>query len=587
MNWPKLYRLTLLFIFLEINFHAAAQSSGLPVNEWIKKLSLKKDIENKNFREIENYFMGKESIAMNAIAELERKGPSANHYFKVRLLCLKATILHRINFSAAKPMLKQLFTQALNEAYAAGDNYLIAFASWMYGALMYTYQEMELAVTYCLKAMEINDGSLNNKPFDDFAPASLGEMLFRTRDYEKSVYYTLKILNNWTDTSLFSDYFKMKSWNTAGQDYQELGKLDSALICYNKSIQLANTIVHLPYNIPPDIWKGINSGFIGQVYFLQKQYKKAKPLFEYDYNINKTFDFNIAAYSLQWLARINLIQGKKDSALLQIKEALRLLGMPTGNAFQNKSYLQKTYYAAADIFRAHGNTDSFYHYSQLYLALHDSLEKASLRSFEIARMSVDNQKSFEEIQLLQKEKQAEELKRNFIIAAIIMFSVIAVLILNSQKQRLKFRQQFASQEIAAAKEQLNMFTQNILEKSNLIEKLEQQLTAKQLSAAQQQLIAELTQQTILTEADWDKFKILFEKICPGFFLKLKKRVSDITLAEQRMAALTWLHLETKQIASMLGISAASVNKTKQRLRQRLQLDAEANMEGFLAEMSNE
>ena len=127
-----------------------------------------------------------------------------------------------------------------------------------------------------------------------------------------------------------------------------------------------------------------------------------------------------------------------------------------------------------------------------------------------------------------------------------------------------------------------MFTQNIIEKSNLIEKLQQQVKDKELDLGQQQLLEELTHQTILTEDDWEKFKMLFEKIHPGFFLKLKEKVTDITVAEQRMAALTRLRLTTKQMASILGISPDSVHKTRQRLRHRLNLDAEINIENFLA-----
>ena len=137
------------------------------------------------------------------------------------------------------------------------------------------------------------------------------------------------------------------------------------------------------------------------------------------------------------------------------------------------------------------------------------------------------------------------------------------------------------QEIASAQTQLKMFTENIIEKTNLIEKLEQQIIGRDISAGQQAIITELTLQTILTEEDWNKFRSLFEKIYPGFFIKLKEKFPDITLAEQRMAALTRLRLTTKQIASILGISVDSVHKTRQRLRQRLEISTESNLEEII------
>ena len=146
----------------------------------------------------------------------------------------------------------------------------------------------------------------------------------------------------------------------------------------------------------------------------------------------------------------------------------------------------------------------------------------------------------------------------------------------------------ANQEKAAtetsAREQLELLTQKIIEKTNLVEELQKQLNSRSQAIEQQQLAATISNLTILTEADWEKFKKLFEELYPGFFMNLQEKVSDITLAELRMAALTRLHLTTNQIASILGISANSVYKTKQRLRNRLNLDADASIDNVIAKM---
>ena len=105
---------------------------------------------------------------------------------------------------------------------------------------------------------------------------------------------------------------------------------------------------------------------------------------------------------------------------------------------------------------------------------------------------------------------------------------------------------------------------------------------KELNAEQQELIAELSRNTILTDADWEKFKIIFEKIYPGFFQKLMVQFVDISAAEQRLAAFTRLNFTSKQISRMLGISVDSVHKTRQRLRQRLQLSSETNLKEIIA-----
>ena len=141
-----------------------------------------------------------------------------------------------------------------------------------------------------------------------------------------------------------------------------------------------------------------------------------------------------------------------------------------------------------------------------------------------------------------------------------------------------------TQEVASANVQMEMFTKHLIEKTSLVEKLEQQVHGRELSREQQEIISELSRQTILTEEDWLKFKSLFEKVHPGFFINLQEKVSDITVAELRMAALTRLHLSTNQIASILGISANSVYKTKQRLRQRLNIEGDKDIEDAITKI---
>ncbi len=575
-----LYLLFLLFVLLQTNFPAFAQNSSLPFDEWVKKLDDPNDTLNKNFNKIGNLFWHQDTaIVLTNLDELEKRGASAGPYFRVRFKQLKATMLWHLQQAAAKESIAQLMKPALQQAYEINDEYLIATVGWWYGEVMYYCGEIEPAAMYCLNAVEIFDKKGITSYADKYQ--FLGEIFYRTRDYEKSMYYIRRAIENEADTSASARIAVISRWNTVALCWQKMGIYDSAFYYYDKAMQLANALNDV-------VWKGIISGNKGQIYYLQKNYKIAKPLLEFDYRTSKQYgEIASAANSLQWVARISLLQGKKDSALLQVKEAMQMLQKKP-----ETNYLQNLYYATADVYRAIGNNDSFYRYSQLYSNLHDSIERAVAGSrLEISRLRLDNQANVFKIRDLQKEREAEALQRNFIIAAIILCAAIAVLILNRQRLKSRHEQQLALQqkasaekEMASAKEQLNMFTQNIIEKTSLIEQLEQQLNERTFSRQHAQLVGELSRQTILTEEDWTKFKTLFEKIYPGFFLKLMEKISDITLAEQRMAALTRLHLTSKQIASILGISLNSVHKAKQRLRHRFNLQSEASIEEFITKM---
>ena len=576
------YLLFILFVLLQINLPAFAQNKSLPLDKWVKSLDADDDTLNKNFNEIANTLQRIDTaIVFRTLNELEKKGASAGPYFQVRIKHLRATMLWKIRDKTAKDSIAQLMKPALQQAYAINDEYLTATVSWWYGETMFFCNQIELSTMYCLNAVEILDKK--GITAESHKYQFLGELFYLTRDLDKGIYYIRRSIKNEKDTSHDARVNTMSRWNTIALCWQKIGNYDSAFHYYDIAMQMANAL-------NSEVWKGIISGNKGYTYFLQKKYDIAKPVLEFDYRSSKQYgEIANAAHALQMIARINLMQGKKDSALLQVKEALRMLQQQPQPL---PHFLQDLYYTTADVYRVLGNSDSFYHYSQLYNNLHDSIERGVANSrLEIARLRLDNQSNVSEIRDLQKEKDAEKRERNFIIAAIVLAAIVGLLILNRQRLKSRYQRQLAFQqkvaaekELTAAKEQLDMFTQSVIEKTKVIEQLEQQVANKPLTDEQQQLANELSRQTILTEEDWEKYKTLFEKVYPGFFLKLKEMVPDITVAERRMAALIRLHLNTKQMASMLGISPDSVYKNRQRLRKRLQLDDELATETYLTKI---
>jgi DNA-binding CsgD family transcriptional regulator len=92
---------------------------------------------------------------------------------------------------------------------------------------------------------------------------------------------------------------------------------------------------------------------------------------------------------------------------------------------------------------------------------------------------------------------------------------------------------------------------------------------------------DLFNQHILTEADWLAFKSAFEKAYPGYLIRLRRAYPGITNAEERLFLFIKLNLGTKESANMLGISATSVKKYRNRLRRRMNLAEEVDLEIFI------
>jgi DNA-binding CsgD family transcriptional regulator len=532
------------------------------------------------------------------INKLGKESSVKGHYFLARYNTVKAQMIRWFNppepasstfvRDSIKRKVTSLLDVALQQAYIADDDYLAAYVSSIYGNAMSGFGNTEKAVMYLMNSAELYDKVHLHAQVAAYI--LLGETLWRVREYEKSIYYTkiaIRLMTSPEDKQHKLDTSSiMMCNNTIGLAYQRLGLNDSASFYYARSLQLLSS---LSDEKGKETWKGIISGNIAQIDFAQGKYLTALPLFMMDYQTSNGYGFfDEAADAIQWAAKTNLALGNKSAALAQVRESLSLLKKWPNAA----NYRQHAYLTASEIFKSIGDDDSAYYYSGKYNVLHDSLEKVIYQSsISISQLRLNNEKNRYNIRNLEVVKNDQIQKRNYIIAVIAIVSVFILLIVNRQRQKSKYRLQLEHAEkirieveMEAAKMQMKMFTQSIIEKTSLIEKLESQVPKENSSRENQQLIDDLSHQTILTEEDWLNFKILFEKMYPSFFEKIINQVNNITQAEQRMASLTLLHLTTKQMAAILGISSNSVIKAKQRLRQRLDLLTDQEVEEFMAKL---
>ena len=320
------------------------------------------------------------------------------------------------------------------------------------------------------------------------------------------------------------------------------------------------------------------NGNKGDVYFLQGDYTKAEPLLRTDYEESiKANDLSNAANSLQWVGRIEVIKGNPKEGLELIRKAKSMLTGLRHLEFNVRVFT--SYYKA---FEALGIRDSaeFYqikaHEHELYLEREKTANQTS-----VINLLLTQQKQLQQTLALQKEKERIELIRNFIIALIIALILIGWLYMNRIQLQAKHKQLQANMVISSARTQLDHFTNKLIEKNQLIQSLQDQLRHKEMDALRIERIEELSQHTMLTHEDWDRFKFLFTQVYPNFFNELKDRVPDVTQAEMRMAALIRLRVTTREAARMLGISEGSVRKTQYRLRDRIKLHGDKDLFTFL------
>ena len=235
--------------------------------------------------------------------------------------------------------------------------------------------------------------------------------------------------------------------------------------------------------------------------------------------------------------------------------------------------LYKSWYEILyDLSKAKGD----YKNAQIYA---DSLEfyKDSLavindkKAFNQAVLRVEMEKHLNEVNQLENKRRRQILLRNSLLIGLVLLTIIALLWVNRQSLKHNKEKEIARQRLQLAEQELAGYTSKLQERTELLEQLRNELSKESDTAERTGNINRLLSTTILTEDDWKKFRELFEKVYPGFFIRLKERMPDLSPTETRLFALTKLQLPPKDMAAMLGVSYDAIKKARQRLRKKINL----------------
>lgn len=97
-------------------------------------------------------------------------------------------------------------------------------------------------------------------------------------------------------------------------------------------------------------------------------------------------------------------------------------------------------------------------------------------------------------------------------------------------------------------------------------------------------IIEVINSEFVVEKDWSRFEDHFNEVHEDFIKRLKDTYPELTLTYLRLCAYLRLNLSTKEIASLMNISQRGVEKSRSRLRKKLNLSPEVNIIRFISEI---
>ena len=288
--------------------------------------------------------------------------------------------------------------------------------------------------------------------------------------------------------------------------------------------------------------------------------------------------------------------GRLDSAIYFYKSAI--LTPEATNQLAVLEALSKTYILRGDYAKA-------YDYEQQSKELRNRIF-TNEKEQAIGRLQATSEVARRERLLAEQEKRTK-LNRVLMLSALLVLSVGLIVglfwiyrkkqelrlatqekyLLEKEKKRIEAQARLKEQALAYAEQELISKdialeeTSKMLDLKNLlIKELEMKLT-KDNQEANSLKEAQLYNLKILTSEDWRMFRTLFEQRFPSFFSNLQARFPKLTPAETRLLLLTKLKFETTEISNILGISATSVYTSRSRLRKRLGLTDDDDLEQFV------
>lgn len=233
-----------------------------------------------------------------------------------------------------------------------------------------------------------------------------------------------------------------------------------------------------------------------------------------------------------------------------------------------------------------------------YASQRDSLltEKKNSRIAELQTI-YETEKKDKEIAILEKDAVLSQLRIYGMSAGLIALVLIGFLLLNQQRMKrekdreiFSQRQQIHEQQLQVAHmereqmaQELNSQVLNFCRKNEFLQGLKTDMKSLEEEKQGREIknLIRKIDRDLKGDHDWESFLQSFSQVHPGFTYSLTQRYEGITPNEIRLASLMRMNLSGKEIAAMLNISAEGVKKARHRLRKKLSLEPEVNLQDFL------
>jgi len=479
----------------------------------------------------------------------------------------------------------------------------------IYGSLGQYDKAVESYLSALSLYQELNDIQNEAKAYNN-----LGLVFYRMNQIDKSYNFHLQAMAIWD--SLGYEIGLGSSYTNLAYVYSEKEEFTTAIDYLNKALQIYQTAG----NLRREANTYINYGW---VYMNLKDYQRALENFNKSLPMSKNGGFNdIYADGLN----------KKGLALFKLKRydeatATLLQGLNIAVEIKDPSLINEINLALTELYSSIGDYKSALQYQQRWSTIKDSIfQDKSAEYIALFEVMYKTEAKEKRIEILEETNKRRAMMVRFSIFLAILLLIVIILVFSRYRMKVKYLNQekvirektlkqkelqvelekSKNDQLEAEKKlqdeenkklqldiqhrhsELSSITLHLYQKNESLSRLLEEVDKiqKQADPESKQKIRKLKQiinRNLSLDEDWNNFKMYFDQVHHGFIDRLYQNYKELTNHDLRHCSYIKMNLSTKEISRLLNINPTSVQKSRVRLKKKLNLGQDEDLYKFLSQ----
>lgn len=386
----------------------------------------------------------------------------------------------------------------------------------------------------------------------------------------------------------FDDLYYMAGiWIHLGEMFMLEGRYDSAQYYLEKS---------LPIN------EGNQFGLLAKSYAgLSVVYAQQENLTQAEAYFLKARQALVEQGNTSSLARLYVDWGKVWLAKDDLAKAFRMLTEGLNQIEAEKTEVESPIFFGplAEVYTRMGDWKNAAIFWEKYARQGEiQFETESVRQQQELMILYETEKKEKELLERQKENenllnqhriQALNLQRVWIGSGLLLSLVLLGFVLYRQRTirnntRREQEKKALELQLEFKQRELTTHTLHLVSKNKLLAELKSGLQSLKEESGGQHSVNPLIgaiDRDLRDDADWENFERYFKQVHSDFDEKIKRAFPTLTRNEIRLVTLMKMNLSTKEIASILNVTPESVNKARYRLRKKINLPTDQNLQDYI------